>query len=43
VFVNEYIAALQDRRLAEFRKKYRGVDLLLIDDIHFLGKKERMQ
>lgn len=43
VFVNEYIAALQDRRLTDFRKKYRSTDVLLIDDIHFLGKKERMQ
>ncbi len=43
VFVNEYIAALQERRLADFRKKYRSADVLLIDDIHFLGKKERMQ
>jgi chromosomal replication initiator protein len=43
VFVNEYIAALQSRELVEFRRKYRNTDLLLIDDIHFLGKKERMQ
>ncbi len=43
VFVNEYIAALQERRLTEFRKKYRSADVLLIDDIHFLGRKERMQ
>ena len=43
VFVNEYIAALQNRSLVGFRKKYRTADVLLIDDVHFLGKKERMQ
>ena len=43
IFVNEYIGAIQNRSLTDFRKKYRNADLLLIDDIHFLGKKERMQ
>ena len=42
-FTNEYIDALQRHKLVEFRKKYRSVDLLLIDDIHFLGGKERLQ
>jgi chromosomal replication initiator protein len=42
-FTNEYIDALQTRNLVQFRKKYRNVDLLLIDDIHFLAGKERMQ
>jgi len=42
-FVNEYIEALQANSLAKFRKKYRTVDALLIDDIHFLAGKERMQ
>jgi chromosomal replication initiator protein len=41
--LNEYIHALQDRTLIQFRKKYRTVDLLLIDDIHFLAGKERIQ
>jgi chromosomal replication initiator protein len=41
--LNEYIHALQDRTLIQFRKKYRSVDLLLIDDIHFLAGKERLQ
>ena len=43
IFVNEYIGAIQNRSIVDFRKKYRNADLLLIDDIHFLGKKERMQ
>jgi chromosomal replication initiator protein len=42
-FLNEYIDALQSRALVQFRKKYRNVDLLLIDDIHFLASKERLQ
>ena len=42
-FTNEYIDALQTNSLAKFRKKYRTVDALLIDDIHFLAGKERMQ
>lgn len=42
-FTNEYIEALQTNTLAKFRKKYRTVDALLIDDIHFLAGKDRMQ
>jgi chromosomal replication initiator protein len=42
-FTNEYIEALQNRSLVQFRKKYRNTDLLLIDDIHFLAGKERLQ
>ncbi len=42
-FTNEYIDALQNRSLVQFRKKFRNMDLLLIDDIHFLAGKERMQ
>jgi len=41
--LNEYIDALQKRALPEFRKRYRSADLLLIDDIHFLAGKERIQ
>ena len=42
-FLNEYIEALQSNALAKFRKKYRTVDALLIDDIHFLARKDRLQ
>ena len=41
--LNEYIDALQNRTIVQFRKKYRNTDLLLIDDIHFLAGKERLQ
>jgi chromosomal replication initiator protein len=42
-FVNEYIEALTTNSLSKFRKKYRTADALLIDDIHFLAGKDRMQ
>lgn len=42
-FVNEYIEALQKGKLAQFRKRFRSVDVLLIDDIQFLAKKDKMQ
>lgn len=42
-FTNELINAIQHRKTSSFRSKYRGVDLLLIDDIHFLGGKESTQ
>lgn len=42
-FTNEFIAAIQDNTVAKFRQRYRQVDVLLIDDIHFLSGKERIQ
>ncbi|MEI6084826.1 MAG: chromosomal replication initiator protein DnaA [Verrucomicrobiota bacterium] len=42
-FTNEFIQAIQTSTMTKFRKKYRSVDVLLIDDIQFLGGKERMQ
>lgn len=42
-FTNEYIDAIQNNKLAAFRKKYRQTDVLLIDDIQFLAGKERIQ
>jgi chromosomal replication initiator protein len=42
-FTNDLIAAIQEGRMAEFRRRYREIDLLLIDDVHFLGEKERTQ
>ncbi|MGI6087351.1 MAG: chromosomal replication initiator protein DnaA [Kiritimatiellia bacterium] len=41
--MNEYIEALQHRRIKQFRDKYRGTDLLMIDDIHFLSKTGALQ
>ena len=42
-FINEFIDAIQHNMLVKFRKRYRQTDLLLIDDIQFLGGKERSQ
>jgi len=42
-FVNEYIDALQNGKLPQFRKRFRSVDILLIDDVQFLSGKERLQ
>ncbi len=42
-FTNEYIDALQNSRVMRFRRKFRETDVLLIDDIHFLSGKERIQ
>ena len=42
-FTNEFIRAIQENSLIKFRRYYRSIDLLLIDDIHFLAGKERIQ
>lgn len=47
-FTNQLIKALQDGKLGlgtieDFRNKYRNVDVLLIDDIHFIAGKEATQ
>ncbi len=42
-FTNELINAIQTNTTEEFRKKYRNIDLLLIDDIQFFIGKERCQ
>ena len=43
LFINEFIDAIQHSNLVKFRKRYRQADVLLIDDIQFLGGKERSQ
>lgn len=42
-FTNEFINAIRDNKTVSFRNKYRGVDVLLIDDIQFLAGKEQTQ
>lgn len=42
-FTNEMITAIHTGKNEEFRRKYRSVDILLIDDIQFLSKKEGTQ
>lgn len=42
-FVNEFIACLQTKDLDLFRQTFRDVDILLLDDIQFIGGKEATQ
>lgn len=42
-FTNELISAIQNRTTSKFREKYRNVDVLLIDDVHFIAGKEATQ
>ncbi len=42
-FTNDFITAIQQGDLSRFRKRYRHVDALLIDDIQFLAGKDRSQ
>jgi chromosomal replication initiator protein len=42
-FINQFITAIESGEMNEFRHRYRHVDLLVIDDIHFLAGKDRTQ
>lgn len=42
-FVNEFIEAIEKKKVDSFRQKYRSLDCLLIDDIQFIIKKERSE
>lgn len=42
-FSNDYIDAIRSNSLVAFRKRYREADLLLIDDVQFLGSKDGFQ
>jgi chromosomal replication initiator protein DnaA len=42
-FTSELVDAIQNNKVKEFRTRYRDVDVLLLDDIHFLAGKERAQ
>lgn len=42
-FTNELIDAIQHHSTAAFRQKYRNVDVLVLDDIHFIAGKESTQ
>ncbi len=42
-FVNELITCIQQRKMDLFRQTFRGVDILLLDDIQFIAGKERTQ
>ncbi|NLP47049.1 MAG: chromosomal replication initiator protein DnaA [Epulopiscium sp.] len=42
-FTNELINSIKDDKNEDFRKRYRNIDVLLIDDIQFIAGKERTQ
>jgi chromosomal replication initiator protein len=42
-FTNQFIYAIQNKKLDFFREKYRGVDVLLLDDVHFVAGKDSTQ
>ena len=42
-FTNEYVQALKDNAVTAFRRRYRNVDVLLLDDVQFLSGKEGIQ
>ena len=42
-FTNDYIAAIQTKKMDEFKKLYRNADMLLMDDVQFIAGKEQTQ
>ncbi len=42
-FTSDYIASMQGSRINQFKEKYRKYDVLIMDDIQFLSKKEATQ
>jgi hypothetical protein len=42
-FTNEFLTALRTNKLDSFRRKLRDLDLLVIDDVHFLAGKRATQ
>jgi len=42
-FTNDFINAIREQRTDDFRSKYRSVDMLMIDDIHFISGKEQTE
>jgi chromosomal replication initiator protein len=42
-FVNQYVQSLQRRDVEPFRQRFRNLDMLIIDDLHFLSGKDASQ
>jgi len=42
-FLSGFVRALSERRMGPFKDELRGADLLLIDDVHFIGGKQSSQ
>src|SRR3990167_9862805 len=41
--MNDYVEAIQTRKMADLRRKYRMADILLIDDVQFFSGREGTQ
>ena len=42
-FINDLISAIQYEKMPEFQRKYRSIDVLLVDDVQFMATQERTQ
>ncbi len=42
-FTSDIVWAIRNKRMEDIKKKYRDVDVLIIDDIHFIGGKEKTE
>lgn len=42
-FTNEFIESIRSNNMSNFRKKFRGIDVMLLDDVQFLAGKEKVQ
>jgi chromosomal replication initiator protein len=42
-FMNEFVEALRERKMQEFKKTYRDLDMFIIDDVQFLAGKDKTQ
>ena len=42
-FLNQFVDAIRANAMANFKKRYREVDVLLLDDIQFIEKSEQLQ
>ena len=42
-FASELISSIRNKKIQEFKEKYKRIDLLILDDVQFLSKKEKTQ
>ncbi len=42
-FVNEFVSAIRTDRISQFEARYKGADVLLMDDIQYISRKEQTQ
>lgn len=42
-FINDFVSALRDKNIGQFKDSFKNIDLLMVDDIQFLAGKESSQ